>query len=157
MDLEKNEFGPYKKTNDNPVYVSSSSNHPPAVLKNIPLAVNKRLSNISSTKEIFEQAIPEYQEALRKSGYEHTLKYEPAQTNKPKNTRTRNKIYFNPPFSRNVATNVGQKFLQILDKNFPPHHPLHKILNRNTVKMSYKCTANLASKISAHNMKILME
>ena len=31
--------------------------------------------------------------------------------------------------------------MQILDKNFLPENPLRKILNRNCVKMSYRCTA----------------
>ena len=34
-------------------------------------------------------------------------------------------------------------------------NPLHKIFNRNKVKMSYRCTPNLGRKISAHNSKIL--
>ena len=31
---------------------------------------------------------------------------------------TSNIIWFNPPFSRNVSTNVAKKFLQLLDKHF---------------------------------------
>ena len=42
-----------------------------------------------------------------------------------------------------------------MDKHFPKGHPLNKIFNRNCVKMSYRCTANLGSKIAAHNAKIL--
>ena len=64
-------------------------------------------------------------------------------------------MYFNPPYSRDVKTNVGRKFLQIMNKNFPPENPLSKIFNRNSVKMSYRCTANLGCKIAAHNAKIL--
>ena len=151
------EFGPYRKPNDNPIYVSSESNHPHNVLRNIPVGINKRLSSISATKEIFDKAAPPYQEALKKSGFNYKLNYEPQSqlSSKNKNKRQRNIIWFNPPFSRGVATNIGQKFLEILDKNFPPQHPLHKIFNRNSVKMSYKCTANLARKIAAHNEKIL--
>ena len=37
MDLEKEEFGPFMKQNDVPVYVDAGSNHPPQVLENIPL------------------------------------------------------------------------------------------------------------------------
>jgi hypothetical protein len=54
-----------------------------------------------------------------------------------------------------VKTNVGKKFLQLMDKHFPVGNPLHKIFNRNSVKMSYRCTANLGMKIKAHNSKIL--
>ena len=35
-----------------------------SILKNIPLAINKRLSEISSDKESFDKAAPTYQQAL---------------------------------------------------------------------------------------------
>ena len=72
-----------------------------------------------------------------------------------KKKRARNILWFNPPYSRAVKTNVGKSFLQIMDKHFPVGNPLHKIFNRNTVKMSYRCTPNLARKISGHNAKVL--
>ena len=65
--------------------------------------------------------------------------------------------YFNPPFALNVKTNIGAKFLQLIDKHFPPSNPLSKLINRNTVKISYKCTPNLAKLISGHNSKIINE
>jgi hypothetical protein len=78
LDLNTGLFKPYMKDNDAPLYVNNRSNHPPLVLKNIPLGVNRRLSKISANKEVFEQAILPYQEALRKSGYTHVLEYEAA-------------------------------------------------------------------------------
>ena len=77
LDLERDIYKPYMKPNDVPVYVHVESNHPKSVLKNIPLSVNKRLNLISSSKEVFEEAIPPYQEALRKSGYPFELNYSP--------------------------------------------------------------------------------
>ena len=50
---------------------------------------------------------------------------------------------------------VGNYFLKSLDKHFPRHHKLHKILNRNTVKVSYSCTKNMKSIIKCHNKKVL--
>ena len=37
------------------------------------------------------------------------------------NTRKRNRniIWFNPPFSKNVATKIGRYFLNLLGKHFP--------------------------------------
>ena len=58
MDLEKDVYKPYRKPGDKPLYVSSWSNHPPLVIKNIPLGINKRLCEISSSKEVFLEAIP---------------------------------------------------------------------------------------------------
>ena len=71
LDLEKGEYGPYLKPNDHPVYVHAGSNHPPKVLENIPKGINRRLSRISATKEIFEAAAPVYQAALEKSRYKY--------------------------------------------------------------------------------------
>ena len=140
MDLEKEEFGPFRKPGDTPVYVNIESNHPRKVLENIPLGINKRLSRISASKEIFEKAKPAYEDALHKSGYNHKLEYNPNEqvqyTSVPKRKRSRKIIYFNPPYSKDVQTNIGRKFLQILDKHFPPGNPLSKIFNRNCVKMS---------------------
>ena len=74
MNLESDTFKPYIKPNDVPLYVHKQSNHPPSILKNIPLAVNKRLSAISSNEEMFNHAAPSYQEALNRSGYNVPLK-----------------------------------------------------------------------------------
>jgi hypothetical protein len=56
LDLDLDEYGPFRKPGDTPVYVHSQSNHPRKVLENIPFGVNKRLSRISSSKEIFDKA-----------------------------------------------------------------------------------------------------
>ena len=46
-------------------------------------------------------------------------------------------------------------FLRLIDKHFPKSNPLNKAINRNTVKMSYKCSENMAKIISSHNSKLL--
>ena len=105
---------------------------------------------------MFLQAIKPYQEALDKSGYNYKLQYEPMETSNKKNgTRKRKIVWFNPPFSKNVRTNIGSKFLKLIDKHFPSEHHLHHLINRGTVKVSYRCMPNLASIISSHNAKIL--
>ena len=53
LDLTNEVYKPFIKPGDRPLYVSSQSNHPPAVLKNIPLSINKRLSSISANRDIF--------------------------------------------------------------------------------------------------------
>ena len=54
-----------------------------------------------------------------------------------------------------VTTNIGAKFLNIIDQCFPSEHPLRKILNRNTIKVSYSCMPNMEQLISSHNKAIL--
>ena len=39
--------------------------------------------------------------------------------------------------------------------NFPPTHRLHKICNRNNVKLSYCCMPNMATILSQHNKLLL--
>ena len=63
-------------------------------------------------------------------------------------------IYFNPPFSKNVQTKVGKQFLKLVNIHFPKDSPLRKILNPNTVKISYRCMGNFKSKIAAHNSMV---
>ena len=44
----------------------------------------------------------------------------------------------------------------MIDKHFPKRNQLHKVFNRNIVKISYySCTRNLKIIIQAHNKKIL--
>ena len=87
-----------------------------------------------------------------KLSYSETHKASPTQS---KTTRKRNIIWFNPLYSKNVKTNVAQKFLRLIDKHFPKSSKLHKILNRNSIKVSYSCMPNIKSNISSHNHRVL--
>ena len=75
--------------------------------------------------------------------------------NKNKKQRERNIIWFNPPFNKNVRTNVAKTFLGLVDKHFPKNNKLHKIFNRNTVKVSYSCTENIIQIIKGNNNKLI--
>ena len=55
MNIHENTYEPFRNPNDKPIYIHNVSNHPPHVKKNVPIAVNKRLTNISSSKEPFDQ------------------------------------------------------------------------------------------------------
>ena len=157
LNLETGLFEPYMKENNQIFYVHSKSNHPPLILKNLPQNIENRLSKISANEEIFTTAIPPYQAALEASGYSHKLKFDPNARNKPPRTQNRNRkvTWFNPPFSKNVKTNVGKKFLAIIKETFPKTHTLHKICNTNTIKLSYRCMNNMKREVSRHNNKLL--
>ena len=159
MNLDSDTFKPFTKPNTVPLYINCQSNHPPCVLKNIPAAINKRLSKISCNEAVFNAATPAYQEALNKSGYKHVLKFDPearTPTTRSKN-RKRRISWFNPPFNINTKTNLGAKLLKLIDKSFPVGHPLRKICNRNTIKLSYRCTPNIGSVISTRNARLLAD
>ena len=78
-------------------------------------------------------------------------------TRKKCQTHKRNILYFNPPYSQGVRTNVGAKFLKLINKHFPKSNPLSKIINRNSVKISYRCSPNMGQIISSHNPKLLKD
>ena len=69
LNLNNGIVAPFKKANHIPSYINTASNHPRQIYKNISKGIATRLSNNSSNKNIFEQNIDEYQQALRKSGY----------------------------------------------------------------------------------------
>ena len=157
LDLKSGLFKPFMKENNVIHYVHNKSNHPPSILKNLPKGVEQRLSKISANEEIFITSTAPYQAALEASGYSHKLKFDPNARNKPPKNRRRNRkvTWFNPPFNKNVKTNVGKQFLAILRETFPPTDPLHKICNKNTIKVSYRCMNNMKREVSRHNNKIL--
>ena len=161
LNLNTGTYQPYRKPNDNPLYVNRLSNHPPAIIKQIPIAVESRISSLSSNEDAFRNAAPPYDEALKNSGYNHNIKYRETEQEKEKNekkkkkNRGRNITWFNPPFSGNVQTNVGRKFLLLVSKHFPAGHKLHQIFNKNTIKVSYSCMKNINTVIKNHNDRII--
>ena len=50
-----------------------------------------------------------------------------------RNTRPKKIIWFNPPFSMNVVTNIGKNFFLLLNECFPKNRKLHKIINKNVL------------------------
>ena len=82
------------------------------------------------------------------------MKYNPEKNKKRNRTRKRKIIWFNPPFNKNLLTDLGKKFLKLIDKHFPRGSRLHKIFNRNTIKLSYSCTKNIGRIIKSHNKKL---
>ena len=57
LDLINNTYSPYKKSNDNPMYINVNSNHPPSIIKQITSSINRRLSNLSSDEEVLSSHI----------------------------------------------------------------------------------------------------
>ena len=92
---------------------------------------------------------------MNHSNYQANLHYTPSNNCNSNKRRQRNIIWLNPPFSKNVRTNVGKIFLNLINKHFPSSSCLHKIFNRNTVKVSYSCMDNCKSITSKHKTRIL--
>ena len=64
-------------------------------------------------------------------------------------------IWFNPPYSKNIKSKIGHNFLKLINKDFPDSCTLHKIFNRNTVKISYSCMDTMKTMITKRNSRIL--
>ena len=159
LNLQTEKYKPYKKPNNSLSYINIDSNHPPNITKSIPKIINQRLNNLSCTKDDFDHAKPEYEEALRQSGYKENSKLTFCNTpeNKKKKQRKRKITWFNPPFAANLSTDIGRKFINLIEKHFPKKNPLSKIINKHTVKISYSCMPNMRAIILKHNNKLLQD
>ena len=91
--------------------------------------------------------------AIKQSGYKDNLIF--SENQPKKKARKRKIIWFNPPFNNYIANNIGKKFLKLIKRLFPPQHKLHKIPNRNSIKISYSCMPNMKAIITGHNKKLL--
>ena len=156
FNLSNHTHEPYIKPNNPILYFNVNSNHPQHIIKQVPKTVERRLSILSKSKEIFDRIKPPYQKALDDQGYKYILKYQEILKTKKRN-RSRKVLYFNPPFCKSVKTNVVKMFLGLIDKHFPKGNLLHKCFNRNTVKATYCTLTNMKNKISKHNSRVLNE
>ena len=152
LNLETSIYKPYRKDNSLPTYINSMSNHPRNIKRNLPQMISDRIANLSSSKQIYDDEIKPYKESLLSVGYKQQLAYNRQGPKKKK--RQRKIIWFNPPFSETVKTNIGAQFLKLIDKHFKGS-VLEQYFNRKTIKVSYSCMPNVGKIIMNHNKKIL--
>ena len=69
LDIRNKTYEPSRKPDNYPLYINKSSTHPKTILRELPKSISKRLSDLSSTKEIFQKGTPIHYEALKKSGF----------------------------------------------------------------------------------------
>ena len=138
LNLTDGSYYPYRKPNNETLYIDTNSNHPPTIIKHLPAAIGGRISDMSSNKELFNKAKAHYESALKRSGHDEKLTY--TERKKPaahtaqnsRKNRHRNVIWFNPPYSMNVQTNIGREFLNLVNKHFPKNHRYSKISTKTT-------------------------
>ena len=106
--------------------------------------INKRISDLSCNKEKFDKVKFVYESTLNYNGHFY------AQRN-----RNRKVIWFNPPHSQNVKTNIGKLFIRFVRKHFPKKNKYDKIFNLSPLKLSYCSTINVGNIIKQHNSKVL--
>ena len=158
LNLNTGNYKPFLKANSKPVYVHTESNHPKKIKENIPKMINDRLCTLSSSENMFNATKKPYEEALKESGYKFEMKYEEKNIDEMNKKKRRNRHkrqhWFNPPHSDNLRTNVGEKFINAVEEEFPENHPLHRIFNTNTIRLSYSNMPNMQMKVSMHNAKV---
>ena len=98
LNLQNGTYRLYKKPNEKLLYIHSSSNHPPQVIKQLPNSISERLLKNSPNQEILNTAKVEYEDSLNKSGYNIDLKYTKNKSEKPK-TRKQNIIWLTHPLA----------------------------------------------------------
>ena len=157
LNLDNSNYKLCHKSDNEILYIHKDSNLPPSILIQIPTSIEKRISNLSSNETIFNESKEIYQNALEKSDYRQTLKYRPSNENvsNRKQIRKRNINWFNPRFSANVKTKVGNYFLNLIRKHSLPRHKFSKLFNRNIIKVSYSCMAIIKIEIHKHNRNTL--
>ena len=116
--------------------------------------VSRRISDISCSKEYFDKAAPRYHNVLKTSGFNENIEF--TSTPPPRRNHNRKTIWFNPPYSVNVKTNVGKIFLRLIGKHFP-RHKYPKFFNRNNIQISHSCMPNIAFVIRSQNTSLLRE
>ena len=73
LDLSNNIYKPFIKMNQSPSYINVNSNHPKAIIKQVPKAINLRIRNLSVNEEIFRKSSKMYTDALKSSGYKENF------------------------------------------------------------------------------------
>ena len=86
------------------------------IIKEFPKMVNKRISDLSCNKQEFDKVKSVYESALKDSGHFSSISYNNSNTQNAQRSRNRKVIWFNPPYSQNVKTNIGKMFIKIVRK-----------------------------------------
>ena len=112
FNLAIGKFFPFRKPNNQLLYIIVEPNLPPSMIRDIPNVIRKRLSDLSCNEKGYEKkAKPFCGTALIGSGYKTSLAYTRSNRN-----RASNITWFNPSYSQNVKTNIGKTFLKLTKK-----------------------------------------
>ena len=106
FDLKSGTYYPYRKQNNEILYIHKQRNHPPFIIRQILSMISKHVSGIPCDSDQFNKAAHDYNTALKKSGFNVNIKYSKSKQ-KQRNTK-RQTIWFNPAYS-----------VMLIDKHFP--------------------------------------
>ena len=75
FDVDKNVYKPFRKEINKAIYINKHSKHPPRILQQLPKSIAKRISEMSSIKDIFDESLKPYKDALKESGFREALNF----------------------------------------------------------------------------------
>ena len=82
LDWHNRSYRPYQTPNEEANDIHVKSDNHPCILKQLPMSIEKRLSSLPSSKEIFEETAPYYEQYLLNCRYKEKLYYRrPAPSN----------------------------------------------------------------------------
>ena len=99
FNLNDGSYRPYQNPNGETYNIHIQSDQPPSITKQLSRSIEKHLSQLSSSKDIFYKTAPYYEQQLTSCGYNEKLTYQ-QQGEKNKNIRKNRKcniIWFNSP------------------------------------------------------------
>ena len=70
LNLATESYKPYRKPNDQLLYIDKYSSHPRHIIESLPDTISERISELSSTKKDFEEAAPIYIEVLKQAKHD---------------------------------------------------------------------------------------
>ena len=106
LNLENGSSRPCRKDSKPPTRTPTIPPH----IKELPRMISKRISQLSSSREVFEAEASVYNAALKNSGYMEGLD---VRAQYSRRTRKRKITWFNPTWNEAVAINVASKILQL--------------------------------------------
>ena len=115
--LPKKKYFPFRKANNTSLYINAFSKHPPTIIKQLLKMINKRISDLSCNKKEFGKVNSVYESVLKDSGNFSSMSCN--NTQNARRNRNRKVIWFNPPYSQNVKTNIGKMFIKLVREQFP--------------------------------------
>ena len=110
LNLSDSSQKPFHKPNSEINYIHRESNHPPSIIKQLPLSVESRLSKLSSDENVFIQAASVYQEALKRVGFNHKVRYNNSDKYNSNNNNKNNKDNCNNNATKNDNNYSNKKF-----------------------------------------------
>ena len=100
FNLATNKCFSFWKTNNTPFYINAFSNRMSTTMKQLPKMINKRISDLSCNKEVFDKVELVYEKALKDNWHFSSMSHNNSNTKNTRRNRNRKVLWFNTPYSQ---------------------------------------------------------